>query len=131
MDKNSKRLDDVIEAKLGQISRLESGSDVEMRAVTSLSTLYKLRLEEAKLNAQVNSDGDKILIEQNRIAAEQAKAVAERINQIVDVAGRMAETLLKLGVGAGLFMIGLKFEENGTIGSFFVRNMSQKALPKL
>lgn len=131
MDKNSKRLDDVIEAKLGQISRLESGSDVEMRAVTSLSTLYKLRLEEAKLYAQVNSDGDKILIEQNRIAAEQAKAEAERINQIVDVAGRMAETLLKLGVGAGLFMIGLKFEENGTIGSFFVRNMSQKALPKL
>lgn len=131
MDKNSKRLDDVIEAKLGQISRLESGSDVEMRAVTSLSTLYKLRLEEAKLNAQVNSDGDKILIEQNRIAAEQAKAEAERVNQIVDVAGRMAETLLKLGVGAGLFMIGLKFEENGTIGSFFVRNMSQKALPKL
>lgn len=131
MDKKSKRLDDVIEAKLGQISRLESGSDVEMRAVTSLSTLYKLRLEEAKLNAQVNSDGDKILIEQNRIAAEQAKAEAERINQIVDVAGRMAETLLKLGVGAGLFMIGLKFEENGTIGSFFVRNMSQKALPKL
>lgn len=131
MDKNSKRLDDVIEAKLGQISRLESGSDVEMRAVTSLSTLYKLRLEEAKLQAQVNSDSDKILIEQNRIAAEQAKAEAERINQIVDVAGRMAETLLKLGVGAGLFMIGLKFEENGTIGSFFVRNMSQKALPKL
>lgn len=131
MDKNSKRLDDVIEAKLGQISRLESGSDVEMKAVTSLSTLYKLRLEEAKLQAQVNSDGDKILIEQNRIAAEQAKAEAERINQIVDVAGRMAETLLKLGVGAGLFMIGLKFEENGTIGSFFVRNMSQKALPKL
>lgn len=131
MDKNSKRLDDVIEAKLGQISRLESGSDVEMRAVTSLSTLYKLRLEEAKLNAQVDSDSDKILIEQNRIAAEQAKAEAERINQIVDVAGRMAETLLKLGVGAGLFMIGLKFEENGTIGSFFVRNMSQKALPKL
>lgn len=131
MDKNSKRLDDVIEAKLGQISRLESGSDVEMRAVTSLSTLYKLRLEEAKLNAQANSDSDKILIEQNRIAAEQAKAEAERINQIVDVAGRMAETLLKLGVGAGLFMIGLKFEENGTIGSFFVRNMSQKALPKL
>lgn len=131
MDKNSKRLDDVIEAKLGQISRLESGSDVEMRAVTSLSTLYKLRLEEAKLYAQVNSDGDKILIEQNRIAAEQAKAEAERINQIVDVAGRMAETLLKLGVGAGLFMLGLKFEENGTIGSFFVRNMSQKALPKL
>ena len=131
MDKNSKRLDDVIEAKLGQISRLESGSDAEMKAVTSLSTLYKLRLEEAKLNAQVNSDSDKILIEQNRIAAEQEKAEAERINQIVDVAGRMAETLLKLGVGAGLFMIGLKFEENGTIGSFFVRNMSQKALPKL
>lgn len=131
MDKNSKRLDDVIEAKLGQISRLESGSDAEMKAVTSLSTLYKLRLEEAKLNAQVNSDSDKILIEQNRIAAEQSKAEAERINQIVDVAGRMAETLLKLGVGAGLFMIGLKFEENGSIGSFFVRNMSQKALPKL
>lgn len=131
MDKNSKRLDDVIEAKLGQISRLESGSDVEMRAVTSLSTLYKLRLEEAKLNAQVNSDSDKILMEQNRIAAEQSKAEAERINQIVDIAERLAETLLKLGVGAGLFMIGLKFEENGTIGSFFVRNMSQKALPKL
>lgn len=131
MDKNSKRLDDVIEAKLGQISRLESGSDVEMRAITSLSTLYKLRLEEAKLNAQVNSDGDKILIEQNRIAAEQAKAEAERINQIVDVAGRMAETLLKLGIGAGLFVVGLKFEENGSLGSFFVRNMSQKVLPKL
>lgn len=131
MDKNSKRLDDVIEAKLGQLSKMASGSDEEVKAVNSLSTLYKLRLEEAKLNAQVNSDGDKILIEKDRIAAEQAKAEAERINQIVDVAGRMAETLLKLGVGAGLFMIGLKFEENGTIGSFFVRNMSQKALPKL
>lgn len=131
MDKNSKRLDDAIEAKLGQISRLESGSDEEVKAVNSLSTLYKLRLEEAKLNAQVNSDSDKILIEKDRIAAEQAKAEAEQINQIVDVAGRLAETALKLGVGAGLFMIGLKFEENGTIGSFFVRSMSQKALPKL
>lgn len=131
MDKNSKKLDDVIEVKLGQLSKMASGSDEEAKAVNSLSTLYKLRLEEAKLQAQANSDSDKILMEQNRIAAEQSKAEADRINQIVDIAERMAETLLKLGVGAGLFMIGLKFEEDGSIGSFFVRNMSQKVLPKL
>ena len=131
MDKNSKKLDDVIEAKLGQISKLQSGSDEETKAVNALSNLYKLRLEEAKLQAQINSDSDKVLLEQNRLVAEQSKAEADRINQIADIAERMTETLLKLGIGAGLFVVGLKFEENGSIGSFFVRNMSQKVLPKL
>ena len=131
MDKNSKKLDDVIEVKLGQISKLQSGSDEETKAVNALSNLYKLRLEEAKLQAQINSDSDKVLIEQNRFVAEQSKAEADRINQIADIAERMTETLLKLGIGAGLFVVGLKFEENGSIGSFFVRNMSQKVLPKL
>ena len=131
MDKNSKKLDDVIEVKLGQISKLQSGSDEETKAVNALSNLYKLRLEEAKLQAQINSDSDKVLIEQNRFVAEQSKAEADRINQIADIAERMTETLLKLGIGAGLFVVGLKFEENGSLGSFFVRNMSQKVLPKL
>ena len=131
MDKNSKKLDDVIEVKLGQISKLASGSDEETKAVNALSNLYKLRLEEAKLQAQINSDSDKVLLEQNRLVAEQSKAEADRINQIADIAERMTETLLKLGIGAGLFVVGLKFEENGSIGSFFVRNMSQKVLPKL
>ena len=131
MDKNSKKLDDVIEVKLGQISKLASGSDEETKAVNALSNLYKLRLEEAKLQAQINSDSDKVLLEQNRLVAEQSKAEADRINQIADIAERMTETLLKLGIGAGLYVIGLKFEENGSLGSFFVRNMSQKILPKL
>lgn len=131
MDKNSKKLDDVIEVKLGLISKLASGSDEETKAVNALSNLYKLRLEEAKLQAQINSDSDKVLLEQNRLVAEQSKAEADRINQIADIAERMTETLLKLGIGAGLFVVGLKFEENGSLGSFFVRNMSQKVLPKL
>lgn len=131
MDKNSKKLDDVIEVKLGQISKLASGSDEETKAVNALSNLYKLRLEEAKLQAQINSDSDKVLLEQNRLVAEQSKAEADCINQIADIAERMTETLLKLGIGAGLFVVGLKFEENGSLGSFFVRNMSQKVLPKL
>ena len=131
MDKNSKKLDDVIEVKLGQISKLQSGSDEETKAVNALSNLYKLRLEEAKLQAQINSDSDKVLLEQNRLVAEQSKAEADRINQIADIAERMTETLLKLGIGAGLYVIGLKFEENGSLGSFFVRNMGQKVLPKL
>lgn len=131
MDKNSKKLDDVIEVKLGQISKLQSGSDEETKAVNALANLYKLRLEEAKLQAQINSDSDKVLLEQNRLVAEQSKAEADRINQIADIAERMTETLLKLGIGAGLFVVGLKFEENGSLGSFFVRNMSQKVLPKL
>lgn len=131
MDKNSKKLDDVIEVKLVQISKLASGSDEETKAVNALSNLYKLRLEEAKLQAQINSDSDKVLLEQNRLVAEQSKAEADRINQIADIAERVTETLLKLGIGAGLYVIGLKFEENGSLGSFFVRNMSQKVLPKL
>lgn len=131
MDKNSKKLDDVIEVKLGQISKLASGSDEETKAVNALSNLYKLRLEEAKLQAQINSDSDKVLLEQNRLVAEQSKAEADRLNQIADIAERVTETLLKLGIGAGLYVIGLKFEENGSLGSFFVRNMSQKVLPKL
>lgn len=131
MDKNSKKLDDVIEVKLGQISKMPSGSDEETKAVNALSNLYKLRLEEAKLQAQINSDSDKVLLEQNRLVTEQSKAEADRIYQIADIAERVTETLLKLGIGAGLYVIGLKFEENGSLGSFFVRNMSQKVLPKL
>ena len=45
MDKNSKKLDDVIEVKLGQISKMPSGSYEETKAVNALSNLYKLRLE--------------------------------------------------------------------------------------
>ena len=126
MDKNSKKLDDVIEMKLGQISKLQSGSDEETKALNALTNLYKLRLEEAKLQAQINSDSDKVLLEQNRLVAEQSKAEADRINQIADIAERMTETLLKLGIGAGLYVIGLKFEEKPEGSSETVRGTRGK-----
>lgn len=120
MDKISMRLDEVISERLDRMSA--QGGALDEKSVDQLVNLYKLRLEELKIQQAADQASDEALLRQQE-AEEERKA--NWLKMKVDA----IESASKLVLGAGLFLIGLKFEETGVISSFSVRNIAQKVFP--
>lgn len=120
MDKISMRLDEVISERLDHMSA--QGGALDEKSVDQLVNLYKLRLEELKIQQAADQASDEALLRQQE-AEEERKA--NWLKMKVDA----IESASKLVLGAGLFLIGLKFEETGVISSFSVRNIAQKVFP--
>lgn len=120
MDKISMRLDEVINERLDHMSA--QGGALDEKSVDQLVNLYKLRLEELKIQQAADQASDEALLRQKE-AEEERKAnwLKTKVDAI--------ESASKLVLGAGLFLIGLKFEETGVISSFSVRNIAQKVFP--
>lgn len=120
MDKISMRLDGVISERLDHMSA--QGGALDEKSVDQLVNLYKLRLEELKIQQAADQASDEALLRQQE-AEEERKAnwLKTKVDAI--------ESASKLVLGAGLFLIGLKFEETGVISSFSVRNIAQKVFP--
>ena len=120
MDKISMRLDEVISERLDRMSA--QGGALDEKSVDQLVNLYKLRLEELKIQQAADQASDEALLRQQE-AEEERKAnwLKTKVDAI--------ESASKLVLGAGLFLIGLKFEETGVISSFSVRNIAQKVFP--
>ena len=120
MDKISMRLDEVISERLDRMSA--QGGALDEKSVDQLVNLYKLRLEELKIQQAADQASDETLMRQQE-AEEERKAnwLKTKVDAI--------ESASKLVLGAGLFLIGLKFEETGVISSFSVRNIAQKVFP--
>ncbi len=120
MDKISMRLDEVISERLDHMSA--QGEALDEKSVDQLVNLYKLRLEELKIQQAADQASDEALLRQQE-AEEERKAnwLKTKVDAI--------ESASKLVLGAGLFLIGLKFEETGVISSFSVRNIAQKVFP--
>lgn len=117
-------LDEVIEKEIRELSNFRSDSDEKKKAIDNLSTLYKLRIEEAKIDLDAkNADLDR------DAKAEQAKSQAKdrMINVIVQCAS-VGLTLIAYDVWNKR---GLLFEEKGTITSPMTRNLYSKMIPKL
>ena len=120
MDKISMRLDEVINERLDHMSA--QGGALDEKSVDQLVILYKLRFEELKIQQAADQASDEALLRQQE-AEEERKAnwLKTKVDAI--------ESAGKLVLGAGLFLIGLKFEETGVISSFSVRNIAQKVFP--
>lgn len=118
-DKIRKELDDVIDAKLRDIS---TKTELDDNEVENLTKLYKLRIEEAKIESD-----KKDKINENNLRSKQIQS--ESIGRWINLGAQVGIALASLVAYDIWFNRGLRFEENGTIGSPMNRNLLSRLLP--
>lgn len=152
MDNSTREL--LVQRIKNEFENLDSMEDGEgkQKAINNLVTLYKLKIEEEKIDAEYNEHCDKcdlgkaqleeqkldrwdnIEIKNKDIELRKAQLEAQLDEQKLD-------RWVNLGMQVGLAMLsivaydiwnrrGLKFEETGTITSPMTRNLLSKMLPK-
>lgn len=119
-----KKLDDAIVQCLDNVSENPVGSKEREKEVELLDGLYKLKLEEDKLEAENRKAKEQLEVDVKK-AEEQKK-----INwaNIALQGGTTVAMIVAYSVWQG---IGYRFEENGSVRNPFLRNIIGKILPKI
>lgn len=113
----SKTLSDVLTKEIDELYEMEDGEE-KTRKVKNLVDLYGINLKEVEYR---NVESDAI------IRAKQTKIQnGIQIAKIVAETGLSAATLV---CTVACFASGLKFEETGSIGSIWVKNLANKLTP--
>lgn len=134
-DEIQKSLDEVIGLKLRNLVTLNYDSEAKSNAVKDVTELYKLRIEEAKLEAE-RADRERQLEE------EKMTRMAENHLKHEQLRSQAKDRWVNLGIQVGLAIggwvaydiwnrRGLKFEETGTIVSPMTKNLLSRMLPKM
>ncbi len=126
-------LSEEIKTELTKLPHYGAGSKERAAAINDLTTLHRMRIEEAKLELDAQEREDKRVDEfeareseltlKERQFKEQVKE--RRLKIGVEVAG----IVLPLGVYCYQFFKGLKFEETGTVTSKFFGNLLNRFKP--
>ena len=118
-----KLLDETIERELKKLDSFDTGSDQKSKVIDDLTQLYKLRIEEEKIEA-AQADG----------AREREARKQQLKSQSID---RWVNTALQVGLTVGGWIAydiwyrrGLRFEQFGTITAPMTRNLCSKLFPK-
>lgn len=112
--------------QLKSLTNFESGSSEYENAVDSLSTLYKLRIEEAKLAADFSDKIDQRISEEDLRKEQIKEQDKERYFRVGVVA---AEIVIPLIFYAVWMKRGFKFEETGTYTSTTFRGLFNRFKP--
>lgn len=112
----NKRIDQMLNERIAtefsNLASLEDGSQEKSSAVTDLSKLYELHLEEVKI--------------------EQAKqAKWQPVIEIGKVAVPAIVSIIGLASYGRWYRVGLDYEREGVIGSTFVRGIVSKIVPRI
>lgn len=147
-----------IENEFKNLDSMEDGEG-KQKAINNLVVLYKLKIEEEKIDAEYNEHCDKCDLEKTQqendieiknkdIELKTRQIEVESCNRLQELELRKAQLdeqkldrWVNLGMQVGLAMLsivaydiwnrrGLKFEETGTITSPMTRNLLSKMLPK-
>lgn len=121
-DKNRKLLDQAIEQEILKLETLEPGSKERSDVVIAINQLYKLRIEEDK------------------IEQENAASTREEVLKQAELRSRFFDRLANIGLQVGLtglslfaynkwFNRGLKFNETGTITDPMTKGLLNRLLP--
>lgn len=133
-DKIRKKLDEVIELKLNNLVSLRQEGEARSNEVKDLTELYKLRIEEIKIEAsRINEMRQReierdVRMNENYIKSEQLRS--QSLDRWINVGLQVGLTLSGLIAYSRWYRMGLKFEETGSITSPMTRNLISKMLPK-
>lgn len=134
MDEIRELLDEVIKDDIDKISSLEAGSKEKSNAIDDVTKLYKLRLDEMKVENEAEASKNQFEAEQDKLTDEWRFKEVQLKEQNKD---RWISFGLQIGLTIGGWIVydiwhrrGLRFEEEGTITSPWTRNLISKMLPK-
>lgn len=122
MSEIQKLLDEEIVQRLKGLNGLESGSKEIGAAIEDVEHLFKMRVEERKLNNELESNARE---ERDKLVENAARAKDRYIRLGLDVAGLILPLMFY-----GIWMAkGFKFEESGTFTSTTFRNLFNRFKP--
>lgn len=101
----SEKLNNVIDSSIGNLETMQIGSDAKKTEAETLKVLCDIKRENEKLEEDKKDSRRKIIIAGVTIGVNAALFVGELVLHRVN------------------FLGGLKFEENGSVRSAFVRNL--------
>ena len=144
MDDNTKDLlIEQIETELKGLNNLKG--DDKQKAIDGIATLYKLKLDELKIDNESVAEYNRITtndahyerddefrreqIKEDRLAKDQ-QAKDQKIGKLIEIGANVAATFAGLFAYNHWFNKGLKFEETGTVCTSWVRNVISKMTPK-
>ncbi len=119
MDTNSELLNARISETLNALPNLEAGE--REKRVRELESMYKLRIEEAKVEKEVKLKGAE---HQDAVFQAQAEAHERRINFWAKLAFDAMALGLQLVAYSAFVKAGFKFEETGTFCSKTFRDVT-------
>lgn len=127
-------LDEEIERLLSHIKTLGFGADERDAAISELTRLYKLRIEETKNEQEYEKDRERRAMEREFHEADDESKRELLSDQGIERYfryGTMALELVLPIVAYGVwYHKGLKFEETGTVTSAMTKNLIARMLPK-
>jgi hypothetical protein len=133
-DKIRKSLDEVIDLKLKNLVTLKFDSEGKTDEVKELAELYKLRIEEEKIEADLINKTRQREFEKNTQMTETSLKYEQLRSQSwdrwINVGLQVGLTVMGLVAYNCWYNRGLKFEETGSITSPMTRNLLSRMLPK-
>lgn len=141
MDDITQKLDELIVAEINGVSSLQTGSEEKSKATHVLSELYKLRIDEKKLDAASKEQADRSELERDKHFLESQVKDDERVLKEAQHDAQKLDRWLNFGLAVGQAVImviaydvwnrrGLRFEEEGTIRSPHTRGLLSNMIPK-
>lgn len=121
MDKIQALLDERIEKDIQNLDMLDGSQKSD--AIDDLTKLYKLRIEDTKINADQ-------AVSAKELELKQKQANSQKVDRWINVGLQVGLSLASLIAYDVWFRRGLKFEETGSIGSPMTRNLLSRLIPK-
>lgn len=141
MDDNSRDL--LLEAIVEQFDRLDQCEDEEERKkiIDNLSTLYRLKLDETRLDGEYERDLHKFEFDRKQYEDDKAskedekryrddQAREEKIDKYIEFGIKGGTTVLMIIAYDVWYRRGLKFEETGTVSTRMTQNLIGKLIPR-
>lgn len=125
------KLEETISTSLENVSGFEAGSKEREKELEAIDTLYKLKLEEDKLEAEKKKAEEQGRIEAAKLEADKKKARDQKIFNWVSIGAQGVSTAAMIIAYNVWLNKGYRFEETGTIRSPHLRNLVGRILPKL
>lgn len=121
-------LNSIIQENFESIRALHLDDEVAAKAIENTSKLAEMDMDETKLELErmkIENESKRIDLDEKRLRFEmQGKSPLDRITQVANIVSPIVSGALYVGT----FLIGLGFEQTGTIGSKYVNAASNKLL---
>lgn len=141
MDEIKDLLGEEIIKEIKDLSSLEPGSEAKSKAIDDVAKLYKLKIEETKAETERNYKNNQYELERDKLDLDEQVATIDceikNAQQKAADVDRWVNIGVQIGITLGGWIVydiwhrrGLKFEETGTVGSQWTRNLMTKMLPK-
>lgn len=121
-------LNAIIQENLESIRALHLDDEVATKAIENTSKLAEMDKDETKLELEkmkIENESRRLDLDEKRLRFEmQGKSTLDQITQVANI----VSPIVTGGLYVGTFLIGLGFEQTGTIGSKFVNASATKLL---